>query len=63
MINYIVEDLDALLERLKAEGVSIDPKREDSDFGRFAWIYDAGWQQGGALGTANCLLGIEQWQQ
>ena len=41
MINYIVEDLDALLERLQAEGVSIDPKRENFDYGRFAWIYDS----------------------
>ena len=41
MINYIVEDLDALLERLEAEGVVIDPKREADDYGKFAWIYDA----------------------
>lgn len=41
MINYIVEDLDALLDRLKADGVKIDPKRDDTDYGRFAWIYDA----------------------
>jgi catechol 2,3-dioxygenase-like lactoylglutathione lyase family enzyme len=41
MINYIVEDLDALLERLQADGVSIDPKRDDTDYGRFAWVYDA----------------------
>lgn len=40
MINYIVENLDALLEKLKAEGVSIDPKRDDHEYGRFAWIYD-----------------------
>jgi catechol 2,3-dioxygenase-like lactoylglutathione lyase family enzyme len=40
MINYIVEDLDALLARLASEGVRIDPKREDFDYGRFAWIYD-----------------------
>jgi len=26
MINYQVEDLDAVLEALKAEGVTIDPK-------------------------------------
>jgi predicted enzyme related to lactoylglutathione lyase len=25
---------------LRAEGVEIDPKREDCDFGRFAWITD-----------------------
>jgi catechol 2,3-dioxygenase-like lactoylglutathione lyase family enzyme len=41
MINYIVDDLDALLDRLKQEGVKIDPKRMDESYGRFAWIYDA----------------------
>jgi catechol 2,3-dioxygenase-like lactoylglutathione lyase family enzyme len=40
MINYIVEDLDALLSRLQENGVSIDPKLEESDYGRFAWIHD-----------------------
>ncbi len=41
MINYIVDDLDAILERLRAEGVSIDPNRETDSAGRFAWIYDS----------------------
>ncbi len=40
MINYIVDDLDALLDRLKQEGVKIDAKRVDESYGRFAWIYD-----------------------
>lgn len=40
MINYRVDDLDALLEALGKEGVEIDPKREDYDYGRFAWIMD-----------------------
>jgi catechol 2,3-dioxygenase-like lactoylglutathione lyase family enzyme len=40
MINYQVEDLDAVLEALRAEGVTIDPKREDHEYGRFAWIMD-----------------------
>ena len=40
MVNYIVDDLDALLERLEKEGVCIDPKRQDESYGRFAWIYD-----------------------
>jgi len=40
MINYIVDDLDALLARLEKEGVQIDPKRQDESYGRFAWIYD-----------------------
>ena len=40
MLNYIVDDLDAILARLAASGARIDPKREDCDYGRFAWIYD-----------------------
>lgn len=40
MINYIVDDLDPLLDRLKEKGVKIDPKRIDESYGRFAWIYD-----------------------
>ena len=40
MINYRVDDLDALLEALRAEGVEIDPKRENYEYGRFAWIMD-----------------------
>jgi catechol 2,3-dioxygenase-like lactoylglutathione lyase family enzyme len=41
MINYIVDDLDALLDRLKEEGVKIDDKRMNESYGRFAWIYDS----------------------
>jgi catechol 2,3-dioxygenase-like lactoylglutathione lyase family enzyme len=41
MINYIVDGLDALLERLQEEGVKIDPKRMNEPYGRFAWIYDS----------------------
>lgn len=41
MVNYIVDDMDALLERLKNEGVKIDAKRMDESYGRFAWIYDS----------------------
>ena len=40
MLNYRVDDLDALLERLRAEGVTIDDRREDSQYGRFAWVMD-----------------------
>ncbi len=40
MFNYIVEDLDALLEALEAEGVTVDEKREDHPYGRFAWAMD-----------------------
>lgn len=40
MINYRVADLDAVLEQLREEGVRIDEKREDGEYGRFAWIFD-----------------------
>jgi catechol 2,3-dioxygenase-like lactoylglutathione lyase family enzyme len=41
MVNYIVDDMDALLDRLKQEGVKIDAKRMNESYGRFAWIYDS----------------------
>jgi predicted enzyme related to lactoylglutathione lyase len=40
MLNYRVKDIDALLDALRAEGVRVDEKRDDSEYGRFAWIYD-----------------------
>lgn len=40
MINYRVDDLDALLATLSAAGVWIDPKREHYAYGHFAWIKD-----------------------
>jgi predicted enzyme related to lactoylglutathione lyase len=40
MLNLRVENLDALLADLAAASVSIDPKRDDQAYGRFAWIID-----------------------
>ena len=39
MLNWRVADLDAFLVKLGAEGITIE-KREDSDYGKFAWIQD-----------------------
>ncbi len=39
MLNYRVDDLDALIAALRAEGIEI-LGREDYDYGRFAWILD-----------------------
>lgn len=41
MLNYRVDDLDALLVRLRRRGVWIDRKRDNSGFGRFAWVRDS----------------------
>jgi predicted enzyme related to lactoylglutathione lyase len=40
MINYRVKDLDGLLVQLRREKVPVDEKREDSKYGRFAWVSD-----------------------
>ena len=40
MINYRVDDLDALLKKLEAAKVPIDPHRDDASYGKFAWITD-----------------------
>jgi predicted enzyme related to lactoylglutathione lyase len=40
MLNFLVDELDAILDKLAAEGVEVDPKREDSDYGRFGWFTD-----------------------
>jgi predicted enzyme related to lactoylglutathione lyase len=40
LINYRVEDLDAVCAALKAEGVTVDEKIEESEYGRFGWAMD-----------------------
>jgi len=40
MFNYRVEDLEALLEVLREEGVTIVGDMETYDYGKFAWILD-----------------------
>lgn len=40
MINYRVDDLESVLARLQEEGVDVDDRRDDSEFGRFGWVTD-----------------------
>lgn len=40
MVNYRVRDLDAMLEQLRAAGVPVDSKIDESEFGRFGWATD-----------------------
>jgi len=40
MINYRVEDLQAVVSALKAEGCTVVGEVADSDDGKFAWVMD-----------------------
>jgi predicted enzyme related to lactoylglutathione lyase len=40
MINYRVADLHALLDQLRSEGCDVDPKVEESEYGKFGWVVD-----------------------
>ena len=40
MINYAVDDMDALLERLHTKSVEVLKRTDDGTNGRFAWILD-----------------------
>jgi catechol 2,3-dioxygenase-like lactoylglutathione lyase family enzyme len=40
MINFRVADLHDLIAKLRAEGVDVDPKVDESEFGKFGWVMD-----------------------
>lgn len=40
MINYRVSHLDAILEALRATGVPVESRIDESEFGRFGWATD-----------------------
>lgn len=40
MVNFIVKDLFALIDVLKAEGVTIIGEPLDEAYGKFGWILD-----------------------
>jgi predicted enzyme related to lactoylglutathione lyase len=40
MVNFVTDDLDALLERLRGEGVRVIEERYESEYGRFGWAID-----------------------
>ena len=40
MINLVVDDLDAALDKVSAAGGQVIPEKEEHDFGRFGWIVD-----------------------
>lgn len=40
MIGFRVDDLDGLLEQLRAAGVEVDERTERSEYGAFGWVVD-----------------------
>lgn len=40
MINYRVQNLDAMLAQLRAAGAKVEDKIEEYDYGRFGWAQD-----------------------
>jgi predicted enzyme related to lactoylglutathione lyase len=40
MLNFQVDNLDAVLDKLQAAGVTVDSRREDHSYGRFGWFSD-----------------------
>lgn len=40
MINYRVDDLKALVQRLRDEGCNVLEKMEESECGKFGWVVD-----------------------
>jgi predicted enzyme related to lactoylglutathione lyase len=40
MLNFQVDDLDGVLAQLRAAGATVDPKVEDTEYGRFGWFVD-----------------------
>jgi predicted enzyme related to lactoylglutathione lyase len=40
MFNFRVRDLDAMLKKLKQEGVQVMDKVQSFEYGKFGWIVD-----------------------
>lgn len=40
MLNFQVDDLEAVLNRLGAAGVDVDERREEYEYGKFGWFTD-----------------------
>ena len=40
MVNFRVADLHALLATLRSEGCNVVDKVEESEFGKFGWVFD-----------------------
>lgn len=41
MLNFQVDDLDAILQQLTDAGVTVGAKREEYEYGKFGWLTDS----------------------
>lgn len=40
MLNFRVNNMEAMLKQLRENGVKIDQKTQEDSIGKFAWVYD-----------------------
>ena len=40
MINYVVDDLAAMLAQLRDAGIEVEERTEESEYGKFGWAHD-----------------------
>ena len=40
MVNYRVDDLNGMLDRLREAGATVDDRLEEHEYGRFGWAFD-----------------------
>lgn len=40
MLNFVVDDLDAMLMQLRSSGAQVDTRTERSEYGYFGWVHD-----------------------
>jgi len=40
MVNYMVDDLEGMLQALRDAGAQVEDRREESEYGKFGWATD-----------------------
>lgn len=40
VLNFVVADLQAVIAKLRSEGVAVEDRIEEGEFGKFAWLTD-----------------------
>jgi predicted enzyme related to lactoylglutathione lyase len=40
MLNFVVEDIEGMVEKLRADGCDVDDKMQKESYGTFAWLTD-----------------------